>query len=289
MSAQYTRAGAEDSTTDVPLLRETDDSDLFLPFEHQPTPAEDNDSLEGHVTAVRQPRRVGIYPAIFSSKKSALVVVGLATFLALFISCIVLGVLLNKERAKNATTDKGEPGSNAVKPGSKTGKKFCLSKGCIDAVHYMVHAMNDSAQPCEDFFQFACGGWVKKNPIPSSRPFWGVYSILSQENNRKMRNIINSLTTKDSKSSAVKKAKAYYEVCMKEEEVDELGPRPLLDLIKEIGGWNISNSEKSSGKTFPELLRHIQANQGIPVFFQTYVDVDDKNSSRNIIKVNNLC
>ena len=45
-----------------------------------------------------------------------------------------------------------------------------------------LHAMDRSAQPCENFYQYACGTWIKDNPIPPDQPRWDVYSKLTYEN-----------------------------------------------------------------------------------------------------------
>ncbi|TMH14656.1 MAG: M13 family metallopeptidase [Betaproteobacteria bacterium] len=45
-----------------------------------------------------------------------------------------------------------------------------------------VNAMDKSVDPCVNFYQYACGGWMEKNPIPSDQARWSVYGKLSQDN-----------------------------------------------------------------------------------------------------------
>jgi endothelin-converting enzyme/putative endopeptidase len=44
--------------------------------------------------------------------------------------------------------------------------------------------MDRTADPCADFYQYSCGGWMKANPIPSDQPAWNVYYKLAQDNVR---------------------------------------------------------------------------------------------------------
>src|SRR5258708_15766355 len=57
-----------------------------------------------------------------------------------------------------------------------------------------VAAMDKSADPCVDFYQYTCGGWMKGNPIPSDQPRWDVYRKLGQDNQRYLWGILDKLT-----------------------------------------------------------------------------------------------
>lgn len=45
----------------------------------------------------------------------------------------------------------------------------------------LAEAMDATADPCQDFFQYACGGWIKKNSIPTSKSGWSQFDILNQK------------------------------------------------------------------------------------------------------------
>src|SRR5215471_21739926 len=53
-----------------------------------------------------------------------------------------------------------------------------------------LSSMDKSVDPCVDFFQYSCGGWQKKNPIPPDQVSWSVYGKLYQDNLNFLRGIL---------------------------------------------------------------------------------------------------
>jgi putative endopeptidase len=101
-----------------------------------------------------------------------------------------------------------------------------------------VTSMDRSADPCADFFQYSCGGWMKNNPIPPDQSSWDTYSKMQDENRARLRGILESAAAPDSKrDAAAQKIGDYYASCMDEKAIDAKGADPLkagLDRIAAI-------------------------------------------------------
>jgi len=102
-----------------------------------------------------------------------------------------------------------------------------------------VTAMDRTIDPCVDFFKYACGGWIKNNPIPPDQSSWDLYSKMEDENKDKLRGILEAASTTDAGRSAVnQKIGDYYASCMDEKAIEDRGIDPLkpeLDRIAKIG------------------------------------------------------
>jgi endothelin-converting enzyme/putative endopeptidase len=96
-----------------------------------------------------------------------------------------------------------------------------------------VAALDRSANACTDFYQFACGGWVKANPVPPDRPIWSRFDELQDRNREVLREILDKVSASAGGRDPIdQKIGDYYAACMDESRSDALGAKPLE---KELG------------------------------------------------------
>ncbi|HSP35537.1 MAG TPA: M13 family metallopeptidase [Thermoanaerobaculia bacterium] len=98
-----------------------------------------------------------------------------------------------------------------------------------------VPSMDKSAEPCNDFYQFTCGGWVAQNPIPPDQAAWSVYGKLEEENMRYLWGILQEdakLTA--NRNTVQQKIGDYFGACMDTNAIERLGSKPLQPLLKDI-------------------------------------------------------
>lgn len=67
---------------------------------------------------------------------------------------------------------------------------LCLTEPCITVASAVMGALDRSVDPCHDFYDFACGGWVKSNPLPEGKSRWGPFSNLWEHNMLVMKHLL---------------------------------------------------------------------------------------------------
>src|SRR5215472_9557202 len=97
--------------------------------------------------------------------------------------------------------------------------------------------MDRTIDPCVDFFQYSCGGWIKNNPIPPDQSSWSIYSQVSEANKVQLRGILEAAAVDPKSSPTNLKIGDYYSSCMDLKAIEDAGMKPLqseLDHINQL-------------------------------------------------------
>ena len=98
-----------------------------------------------------------------------------------------------------------------------------------------ITSMDKTIDPCVDFYTYACGNWMKKNPVPPDESSWGAYSKLQDENLLQLRGILETAANPSADRSPVQqKIGDYYASCVDEKAVEEAGVSPLNKPLQKI-------------------------------------------------------
>ncbi|XP_056155617.1 phosphate-regulating neutral endopeptidase PHEX [Lampris incognitus] len=171
-------------------------------------------------------------------------------------------------------------------------KEFCLTPQCIEAAGSILTKIDLSINPCEDFYGFACGGWLKDNPIPEDSSSFGIYPWLRQHVDLRLKELLEAPSAPD-ELEAVTKAKVFYRSCMNETKLELLDSKPILKTLKQpefkwpvvgdgLGGaWRWSAEEWNLLNTLAEMRKQHSKS----ILIRLYISPDDKNSSHYIIKL----
>ena len=98
-----------------------------------------------------------------------------------------------------------------------------------------VTSMDRTADPCTNFYQYSCGEWMKKNPIPPDQARWNVYAKLQQDNLRFLWGILEQAAApSDNRTAVQKQIGDYFHACMDEAAVEKAGASPLKPGLDQI-------------------------------------------------------
>ena len=135
-------------------------------------------------------------------------------------------------------------------------------------------AIDKSVDPCVDFYQFACGGWLKSNPIPPDQASWGRFNELAERNRSVLHQILENAASAKTRDADEQKIGDYYASCMDQATINSKGVtvlKPIFDRIDAV-------KEKSE---LPGLLAYLHSH-GVNVFFGFGSSPDFKNAKEVI-------
>ncbi len=107
----------------------------------------------------------------------------------------------------------------------------------LAAVGLDAAAIDRKADPCQDFYQFACGGWIASTEIPGDSSMWvRSFSEINKRNEQALKTILEDAAAAKKPDPATQKIGDYYAACMDEAAVEAAGVKPIKDLLARARG-----------------------------------------------------
>ena len=140
----------------------------------------------------------------------------------------------------SSTTDPNNNGNFTSSPEKDQQKHkcsdVCLTEDCVLAAATVLSSLDRTVDPCTDFYQYACGGWV--NGLQSQNV--DRFQILDKRNQNMIHRILLSDNSSLDQSTAEGKTKSFYQSCIGENDESKENLPYLQSLIDGVGGWNLS-------------------------------------------------
>uniref|UniRef100_A0A8C0IZX9 Membrane metalloendopeptidase like 1 n=1 Tax=Chelonoidis abingdonii TaxID=106734 RepID=A0A8C0IZX9_CHEAB len=210
-----------------------------------------------------------------SGKKSwSFVTIGLSVLLLLMTCAVVaLVILYANSRGK-------KPRCSALpymQYGTNSGS-ICTTPGCVTAAARILQNMDPTTEPCTDFYQYACGGWLNRHVIPETSSRYSIFDILRDE-----LEIILKGRTRTRLQHVCKIVRLSF--------IEQRDSLPLLEVLAMVGDWPVASADWNITKgnkpnwSMEEKLSTLNSRFNKRVFIDMFVWNDDRDSSRHIIYI----
>ncbi|XP_019873600.1 neprilysin-2 isoform X2 [Aethina tumida] len=218
---------------------------------------------------------------------TVVVVVCLVISLAIALACVLYGKNQEFNPLNAQALQSNNPSIiNVYDSDSKTSQsKICLTPGCIHTASNVLSSMDQNVDPCDDFYQFTCGNFLKKTNIPDDKSSVTSFSIISDLLQEQLRSMIEEPIS-ETEPKPFQLTKKLYRACMNKTRIEEIGLSTIHQIFKDLGGWPLLEGSTWNEGEFnwrESVYKFRKVGYSVDYFIDFSVGIDLKNSTKRII------
>ncbi|XP_041365958.1 endothelin-converting enzyme 1-like isoform X2 [Gigantopelta aegis] len=208
----------------------------------------------------------------------------LAIITVLVIICIILAAMLSQAKSSangqsSQTFAQTGSGNQSESVGNQSVDKLCLDKLCLDSVSYVMSNMDKTVEPCDNFYQYACGKYISHHTVNVDQ----MSSQLSDIAKKNMQRI-EKLLLYDNKYqwASERKAKDMYKSCVDDFTTEKLRGTPFINqVLPKFGGAYFLKTWDNSSFNLQDSMNKVQSDLGVNAFWLFKVQKDVTNDLKD--------
>uniref|UniRef100_A0ABM0MQX2 LOW QUALITY PROTEIN: membrane metallo-endopeptidase-like 1-like n=1 Tax=Saccoglossus kowalevskii TaxID=10224 RepID=A0ABM0MQX2_SACKO len=168
-------------------------------------------------------------------------------------------------------------------------EEYCNTGHCAMMAGDMIERMDLDVNPCEDFYQYACGRWENARVIPDDRSSFTTFSELRDNLDIKLKALVDQpVISSDIKPTV--NVKNNYIACIDLATIETRASQPLVNLMSQLGGWPVLSNNPGGNWSeadfnLEDQLSTLRGSYSNSMIYYTYVSTDNKDSSKYILKL----
>lgn len=169
----------------------------------------------------------------------------------------------------------------------KKNDDLCLTSDCLTSTAQIASFMNNEVDPCEDFYEFSCGKYMKYVVIPPSKTLIDQFEVVSNKIDSQLLSILEE-PIKPDELKPFKLVKKMFQACMNSTNAEITAIPTIKKILKDLGGWPVlegNNWDSSQFDWITATLKMKDMGLSFKQIIAFEVDTDNKNSSRKILAV----
>ncbi|KAF4525127.1 hypothetical protein B566_EDAN005069 [Ephemera danica] len=168
---------------------------------------------------------------------------------------------------------------------SPSNADLCLTPGCVQSAASVLTNMDSNIKPCDDFYGFACGTFLRETLIPDDKTSVNGFNVINDRLQEQLRVAVEQ-PIKDDEPRPFKMVKYLYKACMNKSIIEERGLQPAKEILKKLGGWPVLEGREWDVGAFSWLqsvYKFREAGFSVDYFLDFSITTDLKNSTKRVI------
>ncbi|XP_017877893.1 neprilysin-like isoform X2 [Ceratina calcarata] len=179
----------------------------------------------------------------------------------------------------NETEQLAEPEGYSENP------NVCQTLHCHEIANRILNNRDVDADPCEDFYQYACGSWSVRNPMPENEVEWSEDQLVMDKTNSRIKEMLEEEDSHDD-ILPVRMARKLYRTCMDEDAIERRGVQPIQEILDQHGGWPMAmpvNEWDPNETSWQKIDKHYVTLIGNSAFYNLEYEIDLNNTKRYVL------